>query len=597
MSQNSIHRLLLPLLLWRVRHISDRAYLILVSILIGLLAGLAAVVLKTLVHDSQGLLNAWVPSQYQVFSSSLYPIIGIALTVLFTRYFLGGDLGRGIGPVIYNVARQGSIVPRSKLYSQLVSSFLTVTFGGSAGLEAPISVTGAAIGSNASRVLRLGRRQRRLLTACGAAGGIAAIFNSPIAGVLFAVEVLLSELSAAYFVPLLISSATATVVSKALYAGQPFVLITTGWPVDAVPLYLMLALFTALLSVYMIRVYFWADRQFSYFPGVFWKVVLGGLALGGLVFLFPPLYGEGYNSVQLLLGGHSEQLINGSLFDVFDDQSAWLVLLVAAGSMLLKVVATTITIGSGGNGGMFGSSLFAGALCGFIFARLINLSGLYPISEVHFIVLGMAGTLAGVVHAPLTAIFLIAEITGGYALFVPLMLVTSGSYLITRYFEPYSVYTRKLVQKGVHVNHDRDRSLLALLGVPSLLQTDFQPVRPNDTLGELVHTFRHASRNLFPVVDDDDDGGRLLGVVSLDAVRHALFDDAHYTTTRVRDLMDEPLAIVRPDDMLLDTLRRMEQLDAWALPVLDADDRYLGFLLKSTILANYRRQLLKDSGD
>ncbi|WP_147320714.1 chloride channel protein [Hymenobacter lapidiphilus] len=596
MSQNSIHRLLLPLLMWRVRHISDRAYLILVSILIGLLAGLAAVVLKTLVHDTQGLLNAWVPPQYQVFSSSLYPIIGIALTVLFTRYFLGGDLGRGIGPVIYNVARQGSVVPRSKLYSQLVSSFLTVSFGGSAGLEAPISVTGAAIGSNASRVLRIGRRQRRLLTACGAAGGIAAIFNSPIAGVLFAVEVLLSELSAAYFVPLLISSATATVVSKALYAGQPFVLITTSWPVDAVPLYLMLALFTALLSVYMIRVYFWADRQFSYYSGVFWKVLFGGLALGGLVFLFPPLYGEGYNSVQQLLGGHSEQLVNGSLFDVFKDQSAWLVLLVAAGSMLLKVVATTVTIGSGGNGGMFGSSLFAGALCGFIFARLINLSGLYPISEVHFIVLGMAGTLAGVVHAPLTAIFLIAEITGGYALFVPLMLVTSGSYLITRYFEPYSVYTRKLAQKGVYVNHDRDRGLLALLDVTSLLQTDFQPVRPDDTLGELVHTFRHTSRNLFPVVDYDD-GGRLLGVVSLDAVRHALFDDAHYTTTRVRDLMDEPLAIVRPDDTLLDTLRCMEQLDAWALPVVDADDRYLGFLLKSTILANYRRQLLKDSGD
>ncbi|OWP62615.1 chloride channel protein [Hymenobacter amundsenii] len=594
MPQNTIHRLLLPLLMWRVRHISDRAYLILVSVLVGLLAGLAAVGLKTLVHGSQGLLRAWVPPQYQVFSSSLYPIIGIALTVLFTRYFLAGDLGRGIGPVIYDIARRGSIVPRSKLYSQLVSSFLTVTFGGSAGLEAPISVTGSAIGSNAARVLRIGRRQRRLLTACGAAAGIAAIFNSPIAGVLFAVEVILSELSAAYFVPLLIASATATVVSKALYAGQPFVLITTSWPVDAVPLYLMLAVFTALLSVYMIRVYFWADRFFSHFTTVFWKVLLGGLALGSLVFIFPPLYGEGYDIVQLLLGGHSEQLLNGSLFDVFDDQSAWLVLVVAAGSMLLKVTATTITIGSGGNGGMFGSSLFAGALCGFIFARLINLSGLYPISEVHFIVLGMAGTLAGVVHAPLTAIFLIAEITGGYALFVPLMVVTSGSYLITRYFEPYSVYTRKLVQKGVYINHDRDRSLLARLDVGRLLQTDFHPVHPDDTLGELVNTFRHASRNLFPVVDDD---GHLLGVVSLDTVRDALFDDAHYTTTRVRELMDEPLAVVRPDDTLLDTLRCMEQLDAWALPVLDLDNRYLGFLLKSNILANYRRQLLKDSGE
>lgn len=592
MPKNTIHRLLRPLLLWRARHLSDRVYLILVSMLVGVLAGLAAVVLKTLVHDSQKGLSSWVPMEYRVFTNSLYPIIGIALTVLFTRYFLGGNLGRGIGPIIYNIARQGSVVPRSKLYSQLVSSFLTVTFGGSAGLEAPISVTGSAVGSNVSRILRIGRRERRLLTGCGAAAGVAAIFNSPIAGVLFAVEVILSELSAAYFVPLLISSATATVVSKALYAGQPFVLITTSWPVDAVPLYLMLAVFTALLSVYMIRVYFWADTYFEQLPGTFRKVLLGGLALGGLVFLFPPLYGEGYNIVQLLLGGHAEQLVDGSLFDVFNDQSAWLVLVVAAGSMLLKVVATTITIGSGGNGGMFGSSLFAGALCGFVFARLINLSGLYPISEVHFIVLGMAGTLAGVVHAPLTGIFLIAEITGGYALFVPLMVVTSGSYLITRYFEPYSVYTRKLVQKGVYVNQDRDRGLLAQLDVRSLLQTDFLPVQPDDTLGELVTTFRHASRNLFPVVNAE---GHLHGIISLDTVRDALFDDEHYNTTRVRDLMHEPPAIVRPDDTLLDTLRCMEQLGAWALPVLDLDDRYLGFLLKSTILANYRRQLIKES--
>ncbi|UOQ77488.1 chloride channel protein [Hymenobacter sp. 5516J-16] len=459
-------------------------------------------------------------------------------------------------------------------------------------MEAPISVTGSAIGSNTSRVLRIGRRERRLLTGCGAAAGVAAIFNSPIAGVLFAVEVILSELSAAYFVPLLISSATATVVSKALYAGQPFVLITTSWPVDAVPLYLMLAVFTALLSVYMIRVYFWADKYFEQLPGTFRKVVLGGLALGGLVFLFPPLYGEGYNIVQLLLGGHSDQLVDGSLFDVFHDQSVWLVLLVAAGSMLLKVVATSITIGSGGNGGMFGSSLFAGALCGFVFARLINMSGLYPISEVHFIVLGMAGTLAGVVHAPLTGIFLIAEITGGYALFVPLMVVTSGSYLITRYFEPYSVYTRKLVQKGVYVNQDRDRGLLAQLDVASQVQTDFLPVHPEDTLGELVQTFRHATRNLFPVVDS---AGHLHGIISLDTVRDALFDDEHYNTTRVRDLMSDPPAIVRPDDTLLDTLRCMEQLGAWALPVLSPEDRYMGFLLKSTILANYRRQLIKES--
>lgn len=590
MPKSPFHRLLGPLLLWRLRHIDDRMYLILVSTLVGVLAGLAAVLLKSSVHGAQRLLYVWVPEENRVFALFVYPILGISLTVLFTRYALGGTLSRGIAPILYNIARQGSIVPRSKLYSQAVTSFLTVTFGGSAGLEAPISVTGSALGSNLGRILRVGRRERRLLVGCGAAAGVAAIFNSPIAGVLFAVEVILSELSAPFFIPLLISSATATVVSKALYAGQPFVLITTTWPVEAVPSYLMLGLFTALLSVYMIRIYFASDKYFERFPGTFRKVVFGGLTLGIMVFLFPPLYGEGYNIVELLLAGQPEGLVEGSIFAVYRDQNVWLLLLVVACSMLLKVLATCVTIGSGGNGGMFGSSLFTGALGGFLLARLINMSGWYPVSEVHFVVLGMAGTLAGVVHAPLTAIFLIAEITGGYALFVPLMVVTSSSYLITKYFEPYSVYTRKLVQRGVHMHADRDRGLLAQLEPLSLVQNDFVIVHPETTLGELVNIFRHATRNLFPVVDADN---RLVGIVALDTVRDALFDDEHYTTTYVSDLMAPPVAVVSPEDSLLDTLSEMEHHDAWALPVV-RDGYYLGFLLKSTILANYRRQLLKE---
>ncbi|GAA3933069.1 chloride channel protein [Hymenobacter algoricola] len=591
MPKNYLHRLLSPLLLWRLRHVNDRVYLILVSVLVGGLAGLAAVAIKTSVHGVQTLLYAWVPEQYRVFALFLYPIIGIALTVIFTRYFLGGTLSRGIGPIIYNIARQSSIVPRSKLYSQLVTSFLTVSFGGSAGLEAPISVTGSALGSNLGRILRVGQRERRLLVGCGAAAGVAAIFNSPIAGVLFAVEVILSELSAPFFIPLLISSATATVVSKALYAGQPFVLITSSWPVQGIPFYVLLGLLTALLSVYMIRIYFWADKFFERWTGTFRKVVLGGFGLGIMVFIFPPLYGEGYNIVQLLLSGQPEHLVDNSIFSVYRDENVWTLLLVAAASMLLKVFATCITVGSGGNGGMFGSSLFAGALMGFIAARIINLSGVYPVSEVHFIVLGMAGTLAGVIHAPLTAIFLIAEITGGYALFVPLMVVSSSSYLITRYFEPYSVYTRKLVTRGVYMHADRDRGLLAQLDILSLVQTDYEPVHPESTLGELVTIFRHANRNLFPVVDDV---GQLVGLITLDTVRDALFDDEHYTTTRVRDLMTMPPAVVNPDDTTLDTLRCMEQLNVYALPVA-TNGRYLGFIRKSSILSNYRRQLLKET--
>lgn len=589
----TVHRLLRPLLVWRIRHISERMYMLILSVLVGAGAGLAAVLLKTSVRTAARLLQEAVPEPQRVFALSLYPIVGITLTALVTKYFLHGNLGRGIAPIIYNTTREGSVVPRSKLYSQLITAFLTVSFGGSAGTEAPITVTGAALGSNAGRVLHLDRRRRRLLTGCGAAAGLAAIFNSPIAGVLFAVETILLELPAQYFIPLLISSATATVVSKALYAGQPFVLITTSWPVNAVPFYVLLGLFTAFFSVYMIRTYYWFDRLFARWPGLNWrKVLLGGTALGALVFLFPTLYGEGYNTVELLLAGKSSHLTDGSIFSVYQDQNPWLLLVLVIFSMLLKVVATSITVGAGGNGGMFGSSLFSGALAGFFFARLLNMSGLVHIPEVHFIVLGMAGTLAGVVHAPLTAIFLIAEITGGYALFVPLMVVSSSSYLITKYFEPYSVYTRKLIYQGVDVYANRDQGLLAQLDPRKLLETDFVPVRPTTTLGELVDIFRHASRNLFPVVAA---GGRLLGIISIDAVRDALFDDEHYATIMARDLMTPPLAVVGPADDLERTLALLDRHGTWALPVCEEDGRYLGFILKSAILARYRRQLIHDS--
>ena len=589
----TVHRLLRPLLVWRARHVSERVYMLILSVLVGAGAGLAAVLLKTSVRTAARLLREGIAEPQRVFALSLYPIVGITLTALVTKYLLHGNLGRGIAPIIYNTAREGSVVPRSKLYSQLITAFLTVSFGGSAGTEAPISVTGAALGSNAGRVLHLDRRRRRLLTGCGAAAGVAAIFNSPIAGVLFAVETILLELPAQYFIPLLLSSATATVVSKALYAGQPFALITTSWPVYAVPYYVLLGLFTAFFSVYMIRTYHWFDKFFARWPGLDWrKVLMGGVGLGALIFLFPTLYGEGYNTVELLLSGNSSHLTDGSIFSVYQDQNPWLLLVLVLFSMMLKVVATSITVGAGGNGGMFGSSLFAGALAGFFFARLLNMSGLVHIPEIHFVVLGMAGTLAGVIHAPLTAIFLIAEITGGYALFVPLMVVSSSSYLITKYFEPYSVYTRKLTKQGVDVYANRDRGLLAQLDPRKLLETDFIAVRPSTTLGELVDVFRHASRNLFPVVAA---GGRLLGIVSLDSVRDALFDDAHYTTTQVRELMEPAPAIVGPADDLEHTLSLFDRHGAWALPVCEEDGRYLGFILKSAILARYRRQLIQES--
>lgn len=588
-----LFRLLNPLLLWRLRHVSERVYVVWLAVLVGVLAGLAAVVLKTAVHWQQQRLALAVTEPNRVFALSLYPIIGITLTVLVTKYLLHGNLGRGIGAIIYNTARENALVPSSKLYSQLITAFLTVSFGGSAGMEAPISVTGAAIGSNAARVLRAGRRRRRLLTGCGAAAGIAAIFNAPIAGVLFAVESILLELPAQYFIPLLISSATATVVSKGLYAGQPFALITHSWVVNTVPFYLVLGLLMALLSVYMIRVYNWFDHFWARWPGLRWqKVLLGGTALGALIFLFPPLYGEGYTTVvEKLLAGHAQELTDGSLFSVYGDNNVWLLILLVFFTMLMKVVATSITVGAGGNGGMFGSSLVAGALGGFLFARLVNLTGLVAVPEVHFVVLGMAGVLAGVVHAPLTAIFLIAEITGGYALFVPLMFVTSLSYLITKHFEPYSVYTGKLRLKGLDVYANRDRDLLARLDLPRLIDTDFVTLSPGTTLGELVDVFRHAHRNVFPVVSRT---GLLRGIVTLDMVRDTLFDDEHYTTIKVGELMQPPPITILDTDRVEHALDLLERTASTTLPVCDDEGNYLGFIVKAAILARYRRELIEE---
>ncbi|AMR29124.1 hypothetical protein A0257_19855 [Hymenobacter psoromatis] len=579
--------------MWRLRHVSERVYVVWLAVLVGVLAGLAAVALKTAVHWQQERLASAVTEPNRVFALSLYPLIGITLTVLVTKYLLHGNLGRGIGAIIYNTARENALVPRSKLYSQLITAFLTVSFGGSAGMEAPISVTGAAIGSNAARVLRAGRRRRRLLTGCGAAAGIAAIFNAPIAGVLFAVESILLELPAQYFIPLLISSATATVVSKALYAGQPFALITHSWVVNTVPFYLVLGLLMALLSVYMIRVYNWFDHFWARWPGLRWqKVLLGGTALGTLIFLFPPLYGEGYTTVvEKLLAGHAQELTDGSLFSVYGDNNVWLLILLVFFTMLMKVVATSITVGAGGNGGMFGSSLVAGALGGFLFARLLNMTGLVAVPEVHFVVLGMAGVLAGVIHAPLTAIFLIAEITGGYALFVPLMFVTSLSYLITKHFEPYSVYTGKLMLKGVDVYADRDRDLLARLDLHRLLDTDFVTLRPGTTLGELVDVFRHAHRNVFPVVGRT---GLLRGIVTLDMVRDTLFDGEHYNTIKVSELMQPPPMTILGTDRVEHALDLLERTASTALPVCDDNGNYLGFIVKAAILARYRRELIEE---
>jgi len=517
----------------------------------------------------------------------LAPLLGILLTVMMINLFFGGKIYKSLSHIIYLILRKGSDVPKRKMFSHILTSGLTVGLGGSAGLEAPIVITGASIGSNLAKELGFNYQTRTLLLACGSAAGISAIFNSPIAGVLFAIEIMISELAIPSFVPLLISSASATVVSKFLYTGQPFKLITNAWELDSLPYYIVLGLICSLISIYIIRVYTSFHKLYAKWKQPYLKTLSGGLSLGILLFIFPSLFGEGYNIVEAFLNGEYLILFDRSIFWQ-QQNNIWFLLIYGFIIMMLKVVATSITVNSGGNGGMFGSSLFIGALLGFIYSKIINISGIHNVIEVNFIVVAMAGILAGVIHSPLTAIFLIAEITGGYALFIPLMVVVSLSYFITIYFEPFSIYTKDIAERGEFILYDRDRLILENLLLVKLIEKDFIPLNEEDTLSKLIDVIERSHRNVFPILDDD---GNLLGIVLLDDVREIIFERHMYNLILMRDIMTKPPAVIDIKEKMYDIVKKIDELNAWNLPVV-SENKYIGFISKSNILSHYRDLLI-----
>lgn len=573
---------------WRRKYFGARTSLILTSVVIGLFTAVCAVILKNGVSLIQQFVHHISIAEGYHFLLFIFPTVGILLTVIYTQVFRKGDLGRGVTNIIYSISRRSSNVEKDKLYSQMLSSILTVGFGGSAGLEAPIAATGSAIGSNTARWLRFNLKERTLLLACGAAAGISAIFNAPIAGVIFAFEILLVNMPVPVIVPLIIASASSALLSHLIYSGQPFVLITNSWSSEHLQYYVLFGFIAAIVSVYAIRIYFIIGDFFYGRKNVYLKAILGGLTLGGLIFLFPPLYGEGYGSVLDLLHKDSGGLITDSIF--IPDLGAWTLVIIAIALMLLKVVATSLTVGSGGNGGMFGSSLFTGAMCGFAFAHTINLLGIAHLDEVNFTVIGMAAMMSGIIHSPLTAIFLIAEITGGYALFVPLMVVTSIAYLVSKYFEPFSVYTKKLALKGDLISTDKDKLVLARMALRNYLETDFVPVNQNDTLAELIHAIEISKRNIFPVINEKNE---LVGEILLDNVRHVMFSKELYDRTFIKDLMITPAAVIDIHDSMEKVLQIFDQTNLWNLPVTD-NGKYIGFVSKSKIFTHYRHHLIKD---
>lgn len=584
-----LHRFLFDFAVkWLRNHVDERTYLIVVSVTIGAVAGLAAVLLKQFVRLIKYLLDGWFePTEFN-FLYLVYPMAGIALAVLYVKRIHAGKLDKGLSRLLLALSRNSARLPRSATYSHMVSSALTVSFGGSAGLEAPIVLTGSAIGSNVAKELRAQPRFRNLFIACGAAAGISAVFNSPIAGVIFAFEVLLPELTVASFIPLLMASATATIVSKLLFYETIFAPVLREWQMGALPFYIVLGLLCGCVAAYMTRTTFRLEARFKKIKlNARGRVIFGGLALGILIFLFPPLFGEGYETINDLFRRHYPALLNNSLFYEFK-HSPWALVAFATAMIFIKVIATALTIGAGGNGGIFAPSLFTGALTGFVLARSTNLLTGWGLNEVNFIAIGMAGVISGVVHAPLTGIFLIAEITGGYALIVPLMIVSSLAFFVARYIEPYSVYTKPLAEENrVHVASPDD-VLLQRIETTALIEVAFASAPYEGTLRDLLHTIKQSKRNIFPVVDQE---GKFRGIVLLDDIRDQIFDPSTYDNIRIAKLMQIPADTVMPGEAAPRIMEKFEKHGVWRLPVVEGD-RFVGFISKSRLLNAYREVLV-----
>ena len=578
-------------LIWRIKHINNKNFVLILSGIIGVIAGLAAVVLKESVHFIQTALTANFEYDFANYLYLAFPLTGILLTVLLARYVLKEKLGHGITDILYTISKNSSIIKRSKMYSRMLTSAITVGFGGSVGLEAPIVVTGSAIGSNVGQLMHLNYKKRTLLIGCGAAGAISAIFNSPIAGVIFSIEVILAEVTIAAFIPLLIASVAGSLISLVLLGDDILFSFQLKDPFVAsdAPYYALLGLVCGLVSCYFTRTMFRVEGLIGQVKSVTFRAVIGGLGLGLIIFIFPPIYGEGYNTIKAMLAGQDEVLLSNSLFFT-ETEDVRLLILFLLGVMLLKPVATALTLGAGGSGGVFAPSLFLGGVTGFAFARLVNYLGIAgTISPANFALVGMCGLMSGVLHAPLTAIFLIAEITSGYTLFVPLMLVSALAYTTSSYFERYSLYTKNLIEKGDLIQHDKDRQVLSLIHLEKIVETDLLTIHPRATVEDLVELVQISKRNIFPVVNEE---GVMKGIITLDDIRDVMFDEEARNRIIIKTIMRQPPSQVSSMESMQSVMNKFEKTGAWNLPVID-DGKYVGFVSKSRIFNAYRQKLIR----
>ncbi len=583
-------------LIWRIKHISEKQLLFVLSVVIGILAAIAAVVLKTSVHYLEGWVRS-VPGEHMGnWLFLVFPVIGILITVFYIRTFVKDDIGHGVSRILYAISRNKGVMKLHNTWSSIVACTFTGGFGGSVGMEAPIVSTGAAIGSNIAQFARLGFRRKNLLIGCGAAAAIAAIFKAPIAGLIFALEVLKLDLTMTAIIPLLIATVVGAIFSTIFLGEGIEFYFTIKEPLNYGHLhfYALLGVITGFVSLYFTWMIGRVESRIKKIDQPYMRVVIGGSLLGILIFLFPPLFGEGYYTMRSMLSGQSEELLQNTLFGHLIDASGMEFIVFLLLVLFFKAIATSLTTGAGGIGGVFAPSLFMGGITGFIFSRTANLFSSWKLSEHNFALVGMAGIIAGVIHAPLTAIFLIAEITGGYELFIPLILVSSISYITVVYFHPHSIYTKKLAQKGQLITHHKDKAVLTLLDVESVLETNFNKLSPNQSLGELVQVIAKATRNIFPVVDDEN---RFLGLVRLDDVREIMFDTGRYESMKVHNVMIQPRATVSLQDSMDVVMNKFRDSNLWNMAVVDQDGRYLGFVSRSNVFNIYREMLIEVSDE
>lgn len=582
-------------LLKSIRRIKQRRLILILSLVIGFLSGMAAILLKNLAHFVEHRSKEMLLAEDHSGVGFLLPVLGIFLTMLFVKYLLKQDIGHGVSKILFAISkRKGHLKPHNT-WSSMVASSLTVGFGGSVGLEAPIVLTGSSIGSNIGHMLKLNYKTIVLLVGCGAAGAIAGIFKAPIAALIFAFEVLMLDLTAFSIVPLLIASVTAATVSY-FFLGEEVVFsftISEPFVMNNIPFYILLGLFTGMVSIYFTRMNMWVEHSMGRIRNTFVRTITGGLLVSGLIFLLPHLFGEGYVTLKTLLTGQSGELFTGTIFEKFIGDNGLLVILFFLMLVIFKVIAMALTTGSGGVGGIFAPALFVGAMSGVTVAKAVNFFKATGISENNFTLVGMAGVMAGVMHAPLTAIFLIAEITGGYTLFIPLIITATIAYVTMRSFEGQSIYTKRLAERGELITHHKDKAVLSMLTVKEVLENDCERVPVNGKLRDLVTAVSKSKRNIFPVVNEKQE---LIGVISLNDVRDIIFNTELYDKMNITEIMQIPPAVIHKNENMKRVLEIFEETEAWNLPVTE-DDRYIGFISRSKIFNSYRSLLREFSDD